>query len=122
MSLRIGIASNSERAWVTGHISRLGLLEKIDQIRCRDDVLHPKPAPDPYLAVLDALNVSARRTIAFEDSPGGIAAAKAAGVFSVAVPNSVTRNLDFPGADLVVPSLLEVSLEELIASFGISTN
>ncbi len=118
LSLRVGIASNSERAWVSGHLSRLGLLEQIDQMRCRDDVLHPKPAPDPYLSVVAALGVSARQAIAFEDSPGGVAAAKAAGLFCVAVPNPVTRSLAFPGADLVVPSLAVVSLNGLIESLA----
>ena len=118
LSLRIGIASNSERAWVTGHLSRLGLLESIDQIRGRDDVLHPKPSPDPYLAVLEALGVAPGQAIAFEDSPAGVAAAKAAGVFCVAVPNTVTRGLAFPGVDLVVSSLAEVTLEELIVIRG----
>jgi HAD superfamily hydrolase (TIGR01509 family) len=118
LSLRIGIASNSERAWVRGHLSRLGLLESIDQIRGRDDVLHPKPSPDPYLAVLEALGVAPGQAIAFEDSPAGVAAAKAAGVFCVAVPNTVTRGLAFPGVDLVVSSLAEVSLQELIVIRG----
>ena len=119
LALCIGIASNSERAWVTGHLSRLGLLESIDQIRCRDDVLHPKPCPDPYLAVLEALGVLPGQAIAFEDSPAGVAAAKAAGVFCVAVPNTVTRGIAFPGVDLVVSSLAEVSLERLLLSVGI---
>jgi HAD superfamily hydrolase (TIGR01509 family) len=120
LSLRVGIASNSERAWVTGHLARLGLLAAIDQIKCCDDVLHPKPSPDPYLSVLKALGVSAGQAIAFEDSPAGVAAAKAAGVFCVAVPNGVTRNLDFPGVDLVVPSLDGVCLQELICLFGMN--
>jgi HAD superfamily hydrolase (TIGR01509 family) len=119
LSLSVGIASNSERAWVTAHLARLGLLEEIDQIRCRDDVLHPKPAPDSYLAVLQALGIPTCQAIAFEDSPAGIAAAKAAGLFCVAVPNTVTKTLAFPGADLVVPSLVGVSLAGLIVSFGI---
>jgi len=120
LSLRVGIASNSERAWVTGHLARLGLLEEIDQIRCRDDVLHPKPSPDSYLAVLEAYGIPAVQAIAFEDSPAGVTAAKAARLFCVAVPNAVTRSLAFPTADIVVPSLAEVSLEGLIAYFGIS--
>jgi putative hydrolase of the HAD superfamily len=116
LSLRLGIASNSERAWVTGHLSRLGLLEAIDQIRCYDDVLHPKPYPDSYLAVLEALGVTAGQAVAFEDSPVGVAAAKTAGLLCVAVPNSVTKNLAFPGADLVISSLAGVSLEKLVES------
>jgi HAD superfamily hydrolase (TIGR01509 family) len=118
LSLRLGIASNSESTWVTGHLSRLGLLEAIDQIKCYDDVLHPKPYPDSYVAVLEALGVTAGQAVAFEDSPVGVAAAKAAGLLCVAVPNSVTRNLAFPGANLVISSLAGISLEELIESLG----
>ncbi len=119
MALRIGIASNSERAWVTGHLARLGLLTAIDQIRCCDEVLRPKPYPDSYLAVLEALGVPGGQAIAFENSPGGAAAAKAAGLFCVAVPNPVTKDLEFPGADRVIPSLAGVSLQDLLNSFGI---
>jgi HAD superfamily hydrolase (TIGR01509 family) len=113
-SLHVGIASNSERAWVTGHLSRLGLLGQIDQIRCRDNVLHPKPCPDSYLAVMEALDVSPQQALAFEDSPVGVSAAKAAKLFCIAVPNPVTRGLDFPSADLILPSLAGVSLTDLI--------
>jgi HAD superfamily hydrolase (TIGR01509 family) len=115
LSLQIGIASNSERAWVTGHLSRLGLLREFDQIKCRDEVPNPKPSPDLYLAVLEALGVSPQQAVAFEDSPVGVAAARAAGVFCVAVPNSVTRGLDFPAADLIIPSLDGICLANLIS-------
>ena len=53
--------------------------------------------------------------IAVEDSPNGIAAAKAAGLFCVAVPNGVTVKLDLSAADLYVESLAELSLAEAIA-------
>jgi HAD superfamily hydrolase (TIGR01509 family) len=114
LSLKVGIASNSERAWVTGHLSRLGMLEQFDVIRCRDDVTHPKPCPDSYLAVLAALGVSPQNAIAFEDSPVGVAAAKAADLFCAAVPNSVTKGLEFPLADLILPTLAGVSINDLL--------
>lgn len=119
LSLRIGIASNSERSWVTRHLSRLGLLGEFDQIRCRDEVANPKPDPALYLAVLSALGVSPHQAIAFEDSPVGVAAAKAAGVFCVAVPNTVTSGLDFPSADLLIPSLAGFSLISLMGRSSI---
>jgi beta-phosphoglucomutase-like phosphatase (HAD superfamily) len=65
------------------------------------------------------MSVLPGRAIAFEDSPAGVAAAKAASVFCVAVPNAVTQGLAFPGVDLVVSSLAEVSLERLLLSVGI---
>jgi beta-phosphoglucomutase-like phosphatase (HAD superfamily) len=57
--------------------------------------------------------VAAEDAVAFEDSPNGVRAAKAAGLFVVAVPNSVTGALDLGEADIVVPSLAELPLEEL---------
>ena len=41
-------------------------------------------------------------------------AAKAAGIFTVAVPNGVTAALALDEADLVVPSLAELPLERLL--------
>ena len=52
--------------------------------------------------------------IAFEDSPNGIAAAKAAGLFCVAVPNAVTGRLNLAAADLRLDSLEQLPLEELL--------
>lgn len=114
LSLRLGIASNSERTWVTEHLERLGLLGEFDAIRCRDQVARPKPWPDSYLAVLEALGAAPGEAMAFEDSPVGVSAAKAAGVFCVAVPNAVTKQLTFPLADIILPSLAEVSITRLI--------
>ncbi len=64
-----------------------------------------KPDPALYIQALEGLGVPAAEAVAFEDSVNGVKAAKAAGIFTVAVPNSVTRNLDFTLADRVVDSL-----------------
>jgi beta-phosphoglucomutase-like phosphatase (HAD superfamily) len=49
-----------------------------------------------------------------EDSPHGITAAKAAGIFCVAVPNPVTRKLPTDHADVRLHSLADLPLEELL--------
>lgn len=113
--LRIGLASSSSRSWVHGHLERLALLDSWECIRCWDDVERAKPAPDLYLAVLEQLGVSGEDAIAFEDSPNGIAAARAAGLFCVAVPNPLTEGLDLTGAHMRLPSLAAVSLADLLA-------
>jgi len=59
-----------------------------------------KPDPALYLAVLQALNAKAHEAIALEDSPNGVLAAKRAGIFCVAVPNVLTRQLSLDLADL----------------------
>jgi HAD superfamily hydrolase (TIGR01509 family) len=117
MGLRLGIASGSSRAWVTRHLERLGLAGGWDAIVCRDDVARSKPYPDSYNHLLDRLRVRPKEAIALEDSPNGIRAARAAGIFCVAVPNSLTARLDLGGADLVVASLDDFPLSGLLQAF-----
>jgi len=98
--LLLAIASSSERDWVIEHLRRLGLLLHFDL----------------YRAALEALGVKPEEAIAFEDSVHGVAAAKAAGIFTVAVPNEVTRHLGNPNADLIVDSIDAMTLDRYIAA------
>jgi HAD superfamily hydrolase (TIGR01509 family) len=116
--LNVGIASSSPRAWVVGHLRRLGLADHFQCLRCRDDVGAAKPDPASYLAVLDHFGVDADEAIALEDSVHGVAAAKAAGMWCVAVPNPLMRGLDFSAADVVVDSLGDLSLTGAADRFG----
>ncbi|MCD6495453.1 HAD-IA family hydrolase [Candidatus Bipolaricaulota bacterium] len=119
LKLRLGIASSSERAWVIGHLSRLGLDKYFDTIRCSDDVEHTKPAADLYLGVIAEWAIAPQEAFALEDSPHGVSAAKAAGMFCIAVPNEMTKNLTFDHADLVLPSLEGTHLEDLLRNLGV---
>ena len=112
--LRLGVASTSPADWVEPHLERLGLRSHFHVVSCWDEHLQPKPEPDVYLAALDELSVRADEAVAVEDSPNGVAAAKTAGLFCVAVPNGLTKSLDLSAADLVVPSLAELPLTDLI--------
>jgi HAD superfamily hydrolase (TIGR01509 family) len=114
LGLKVGIASNSPRAWVVGHLERLGLAKRWDCISCREEVEHGKPSPDLYLRVVERMGVPASLVVAFEDSPTGVEAAKRAGLRCVAVPSRLTRTLDFDQADLRVESLGEVPLADLL--------
>jgi HAD superfamily hydrolase (TIGR01509 family) len=112
--MKVGLASASDRAWVTGHLQRLGLHVHFDTIRTRDDVPIGKPDPAVYRAALDALGLTAFEAVAFEDSMNGLAAAKAAGLFCVAIPNAMTHDLDLSAADMRLQSLAHFSLDELL--------
>jgi HAD superfamily hydrolase (TIGR01509 family) len=114
LGLKLGVASSSTRDWVTGHLTRLGMVGRFECLRCRDDVTNAKPAPDLYIAALDCLGVSASEAIAIEDSPNGVIAAKRAGMRCVAIPNTITAGLDLSHADLVLRSLSEVTLPDLL--------
>ena len=114
LGLVLGVASSSDRGWVAGHLDRLGLLERFACLRTSDDVAQAKPAPDLYLAALACLGLQPEAALAFEDSANGVAAAKAAGIFTVAVPTEMTRTLDFSAADLKLASLADLDLKALM--------
>jgi len=114
LGLNLGLASSSDCDWVTGHLEERGLISYFDCIRARDDVTITKPDPALYLSALACLNVNANQAIALEDSALGVSAAKSAGMYCVAVPTEMTRSMSFDHADLVLNSLTDLPLEELI--------
>jgi HAD superfamily hydrolase (TIGR01509 family) len=114
LGLHLGVASSSSREWVVGHLTALGLNSYFDCIKCRDDVSLVKPDPALYQAVVEAFALQPHQAIALEDSPHGITAAKEAGLFCVAVPNPLTRQLSLAHADLLITSLADLPLQELL--------
>ncbi|MBT3322878.1 MAG: HAD-IA family hydrolase [Anaerolineae bacterium] len=116
--LGLAIASSSEHWWVDSHLKRLGIFDRFDHIICADDVVHTKPSPELFLLALKKLKVKSNEAVIFEDSPNGVKAANAAGVFVVSVPNPVTSQLIFPAKSLRLSSLEEFSLERLSTSFA----
>ena len=114
--MKRAIVSSGARPWVDRHLTRLEQGAGWDAIVTADyDASRAKPRPDLYLHALELLGVTADEAVAFEDSPNGVRAAKAAGIFCVAVPNEVTRALGLDDADLVVDSLAELPAAELLA-------
>jgi HAD superfamily hydrolase (TIGR01509 family) len=118
LGLSLGVASSSTRRWVSGHLTRLGLEAHFGCMACSDDVQHTKPDPALYQLALQTLGVQAEHAIALEDSPNGILAAKRAGIFCVAVPNVLTRQLILDQADLCLTSLADLPLEQLLKQKG----
>jgi HAD superfamily hydrolase (TIGR01509 family) len=119
--LKRAIVSSSNRAWVDMHLERLEEVVGWDAICTADrDPARAKPSPTLYLEALDLLDVAAGEAVAFEDSPNGVLAAKAAGIFCVAIPNEVTRDLGLEdaGADLVLDSLADLPPAALFAQLG----
>jgi len=113
--LKTAIVSSSNTDWIERHLQRLERSNGWDAIvAANGDVARAKPQPDLYVEALDALGLRPEEAIAFEDSVNGIRAAKGAGVFVVAVPNSITETFALDEADLLVASLEDLRLDELI--------
>ncbi len=114
---RFAVASSATRDWLDQQLGRLGIHDRFEVVCARDNG-RVKPAPDIYLAAIAALGVEASDAIAFEDSPNGITAAKAAGLYCVAVPNPVTAELPLGQADVRVESFTDISYSELVDRMG----
>ena len=74
-----------------------------------------------YRHALDVLDVAADEALAFEDSPAGVRAAKHAGVVCAAVPNEVTRGADFGEADVVLASLADLTIDDVLRAAGFAS-
>jgi HAD superfamily hydrolase (TIGR01509 family) len=102
----LGLASNSPRYLVDDALATAGMTDAFDAIVTSDDVEHAKPAPDIYRLACDRLGVQPTEAVALEDSASGIAAAKAAGLTVIGVPQYAET--DASAADRVVESLEEL--------------
>lgn len=115
LGLRLGVASSSPHSWVDDHLARLGLLPAFETICCRDDVGgRSKPHPAVYSLAVRRLGVTPQQALALEDSPNGVTAAKEAGLWCTAVPNQMTRTLNFDHADYRLETLSALPLPDLI--------
>ncbi|MCW2613827.1 MAG: putative haloacid dehalogenase-like hydrolase [Frankiales bacterium] len=103
--LRLAVVSSSPLWWVGGHLTRLGLQDRFELVVTREDAERAKPHPDLYLVALERLGLAPEQALVVEDSVNGAAAATAAGLDVVVVPNAVTVRQAH-----VVPSLAPTSL------------
>ena len=107
------VASSSSAEWVEPWLVRHGLRGLVASVCTRDRVARVKPAPDLFLLAAAELQVPPAECVVFDDTPNGIAAAHAAGMWAVAVPSPMTATLEFPSPHLTLASLAERSLAQL---------
>lgn len=113
------IVSSDTTEWVTTHLRRLRRAEGWAAIVCADGARErAKPSPALYVEALQHVGVSEADAIAFEDSPNGIRAAKAAGIACVCVPNALTAELDLSRADARFETFEGLRLREVVRALG----
>jgi HAD superfamily hydrolase (TIGR01509 family) len=84
----LGLVSNSPLPFVERSLEIVGFEDRFDVIVSGHDVAAPKPAPDPYLEACRRLGVEpGPAVVALEDSPTGVAAARAAGLTVIGIPS-----------------------------------
>lgn len=103
----VGLASNSPRHFIDRVLATSGTTGSFDVVCSAHEVAAPKPAPDVYLEAARALGVRPEECVALEDSPTGVKAAAAAGMFVIGVP--YLPGLDLR-ADVVAGSLADLEV------------
>jgi beta-phosphoglucomutase len=112
----VTLATSAPRPNVEHTLAEIGCTTAFACIVRGDEVRRGKPAPDVFLAVASRLGVAPGTCLVFEDAPMGIAAARAAGMPSVALTTSFTAEalaaLDDP------PDAVCASFDAFLASTG----
>jgi HAD superfamily hydrolase (TIGR01509 family) len=109
----LALATASEKPDAYTVIETLGIAEVFSCIATKANAARVKPAPDIYLWVASELQVDPSECLVLEDSERGVAAAHAAGMRSIAIPNDQTRGNDFSKATMRLPSLEDLTLEAI---------
>jgi HAD superfamily hydrolase (TIGR01509 family) len=105
----IGLVSNSPRIFVERSLELAGFADIFDVVLSAHEVAAPKPAPDPYLEACRRLGVApGPSVVALEDSPTGVAAARAAGLTVIGVPS--IDGVALEEAHLLAESLLDATI------------
>lgn len=107
------VASSSDHDLITAIVRAVGIHKSFARFFSGQDVTQPKPAPDIFLLAAKELRAEPSRCLVIEDSPAGIAAARAAGMQVLGVRTEMTRGLDLSAANRVVDSLAEFDLESI---------
>ena len=108
------ICTSSSRRVLTAVLSRFDLEPRFLFTLTAEDITHGKPHPEIYLKAATRLGLPPQEILVLEDSQTGCRAAADAGTFAVAVPCEHSKNQDFGVASLVVDSLADRRLYEVL--------
>lgn len=91
------VATSSRSNHALGHLNAAGLLSTFVTVVTRDDVVNPKPHPEPYLMAAERIGVAPADCLGIEDSHMGVRAAHAAGLQTIMVPDIVAPTDEIRG-------------------------
>lgn len=109
LGMKIALASSSSREDVVYEMEALGAKSYFDAIICGDQVTKSKPDPEIFLKAADILGVKPSECIGLEDSFNGVRSCKAAGLYTVMVPDILHPDEETAKlTDVIVESLADV--------------
>lgn len=115
--LKKAVVTNAPRANVNFMLEVLKLADRFNTVVLAEEASAGKPDPACYKLVLDYLGISAKKAIAFEDSPSGIRAAVGAGIYTIGIASThEPHTLTEAGAAMVISDFTEQRLWQLLNS------
>jgi len=103
----MAVATGADQSDLARSLQAHQLVPYFKTTASRNEVKAGKPAPDVYLLACERLQVEPEKCCAFEDTAAGIAAAKAAGLYCIAIPNAYSARQDLSQADKSCTSLFD---------------
>ena len=97
----MALATSTNKDQTMMKLKALNIMDKFLAVHAFEDIENHKPHPEIYLKSARAIGLNPEECLAFEDTVRGVKAAKAAGCFTIAIPNNFTTHLDFSEADQV---------------------
>lgn len=115
---RLGIASSSHLVELEKILESLDISSYFEHVVGGDMIANKKPDPEIYLYSADLFQLTPGECVAFEDSEPGILAAKSAGLYGIAIPNSLSTGHDFSLADRVLNRMDQLDEQLLLDMAG----
>jgi beta-phosphoglucomutase len=109
----VAVVSAALRREIDAVVDGAGIGDALSLVVSQDDVTHGKPDPECYLTAARALGVAPSELLVFEDTPTGVAAAKAAGAYVVALTGTLGAER-LREADELVARIDRALLERLL--------
>jgi HAD superfamily hydrolase (TIGR01509 family) len=113
---KIGLATVSNQESTDILMERFDFGKYFDSILSLEQVTKPKPDPEIYLLSAERLGVNPKNCVVFEDSPPGVAAAKAAGMKCVGITTGTTAG-KLAAADVIIKNFKELHIEKIHGFF-----
>ncbi|MDO4550034.1 MAG: HAD family phosphatase [Planctomycetia bacterium] len=114
------ICTSSSRRVLEGVLKRFQLEPRFRFTITANEITRGKPNPDIYLMAAEHFGVLPQNMLVLEDSEAGCRAGASAGAFIVAVPGEHSRNMDFSSAKMILESLADPRLYEVLPETSVN--
>jgi len=111
---RMAIVTSTKRSYFSAIHEKTEFAKFFEFVVAREDYKIAKPNPQPYLMGIEKSGCSRNQIVVIEDTPRGLESAKAAGLDCVIVTNEYTADAEFIGASLVLNSIDQLEIENLM--------